>query len=289
MIFDDLKQSAIYQGYFRPLLWAPINAHRRYLDAKARRLFERLAQEDTRLLAHVRAQKERFYADERNPLVSITTPTYNRATILVDITLPSVMAQTYTNFEWLIVGDHCTDHTGELLAQIQDPRVQFQNLPTRPRYPRNKQQRWRIVGYKANTLAHQMAKGTWIAHLDDDDIYTTDHIEKLLAHAQAGNYEFVSGRCKIENRPGEWIERRSAPTGNGSAMGQVSHSTVFYRAYLDRCFAYDPGCLKLNMAGDAYRWRRMVNAGVRVGFLNEVVTAQPLRPGEASRSIFQPE
>jgi glycosyltransferase involved in cell wall biosynthesis len=227
--------------------------------------------------------------NEQEPLVSITTPTYNRARILVHKTLPSVISQTYHKFEWLIVGDHCTDNTSELLGQITDSRIRFHNLPTRPRYPRNKKKRWKIVGFKANTLAHEMAKGSWIAHLDDDDVFTPDHIQKLLAQAQAGNFEFVSGRSRIERRPGEWMEQGEPLSAEDGKLGHVSHSTVLYRSYLDSCFAYDPTCLKIDMAGDAYRWRRMMNAGVRVGFIRDVVTLLPLRPGEASRTIFQPD
>jgi glycosyltransferase involved in cell wall biosynthesis len=230
------------------------------------------------------------YAYEQEPLVSIVTATYNRAKILVESTLPSVLAQSHPNIEWVIMGDCCTDETEDLLAKINDPRIRFWNLPSRPQYPRNKVKRWKIAGIDALNLAHKMARGSWSAHLDDDDIFTPDHIENLLKYAQAGNYEIVSARCKMEYRPGEWIERGDpVPTGYESAIGHVSHSTVFSRAYLDRCFAYTPEALKVNMAADAYRWRRMVNAGVRFGFVNEVSTIQPLRPGEASRSIFQPE
>jgi hypothetical protein len=70
---------------------------------------------------------------------------------------------------------------------------------------------------------------------------------------------------------------------------QFSHLTVLYRSYLKRCFKYDARCLKVNVGGDGFRWQRMLNAGVRAGFLQEVVTHMPLRPGEAERSIFQPD
>lgn len=286
MAFEMMKRSDLYERIVRPLVWAPIFAHRRYQEMKRARLFERLAIEDGKLLAHVRAQKEHEYLGERSPLVSITTPTYNRGQLVAESTMPAVLAQTYANFEWLIVGDHCTDDTVERMAAVKDPRVSFCNLPTRPQYPKNKRKRWMIVGTKANNLAHQMAKGSWISHLDDDDVYTPDHIEQLLACALAGNLEFVWGRSRVELRPGEWEERGAACSADGKAPGYVSHSTVLYRKYLDQVFPYDPHTpLKLNMGGDAFRWRRMVNAGVRVGFVDRVVTFIPLRPGEAVRTI----
>lgn len=290
MPIEILKRSGLYEHVVRPLIWAPIFAHRRHREAKRARVFEELAIADSRLLAHIRVQKAHEYLDKRSPLVSITTPTYNRGRLLAENTLPAVLAQTHTNFEWLVVGDHCTDDTGQRLARVNDPRVRFENLPTRPQYPKNKRKRWMIVGSKANMLAHQMAKGTWISHLDDDDVYTPDHIEKLLACALEGNFEFVWGRSRVELLPGEWIERGAALGADGKTQGHVSHSTVLYRRYLDMVFPYDPETpLKLHMAGDAFRWRRMVNAGVRVGFVDDLVTLIPLRPGETTRMVSQAE
>lgn len=285
MTLAGIRQSGLYAHVIRPLLWGPIFAHRWLRDTRRTRLFEKLAVEDVRLLTQVRAQDRHKYIGEVSPLVSITTPTYNRGQLVAESTLPAVLAQSYPNFEWLIVGDHCTDDTAARLAQVHDPRVHFQNLPVRPRYPRNKAKRWKIVGYQANNLAHQLAKGTWIAHLDDDDVFAPDHIAKLLAHAMAGNYEFVSGRCRIERRKGEWIVAGTSLIADEAKLGHVSHSTILYRSYLDKCFPYDPECLKVNMAGDTYRWRRMLNAGVRIGFIPDIVTYQPLRPRESERSL----
>ena len=93
MVFEMMKQSGLYERIVRPLVWAPVFAHRRYRAAKCARLFERLAIEDGKLLAHVRAQKEHEYAGERSPLVSITTPTYNRGRLVEESTLPAVLAQ----------------------------------------------------------------------------------------------------------------------------------------------------------------------------------------------------
>ena len=288
MGLDLVRRVPLYQTYIRPIVWAPIRAYRAYRDIKKERFYQELAKQDVQHLAQARHDMDECYAQEQDPLVSITTATYNRAKILVESTLPAVLAQSYKNIEWLIVGDYCTDNTAELLAPIDDPRVRFFNLPKRPRYPRNKQKRWKVVGVKAINMAHDMAGGSWVAHLDDDDVFTPDHIERLLRFAQAGNYEIVAGVSRLEMSLGEWVERGRMVHGQGE-WPQFSHSTVLYRSYLGRCFKYDARCLKVNAGGDGFRWQRMLNAGVRAGFLQEVVTHMPLRPGEAERSIFQPE
>lgn len=285
---ETFTRAALYQSYIRPVVWTPIRAYRAYRDIRTARLYGMLAKQDRRHLAQARQDHEAGYVNEKQPLISITTPTYNRARLLVGRTLPAVLAQTYTHFEWIIVGDHCTDDTAILLSQVDDPRIRFVNLPKRPRYPRNKQKRWKVVGMEANNLAHDLARGSWVAYLDDDDVFTPDHIETLLNHSRAGNYEFVSGISRLELSPGKWIEKgRLVP--HDAAWPQFSHSTVLYRAYVGQCFKYDARCLKVNSGGDGFRWKRMSNAGVRAGFLQDVVTHLPLRPGEAERSIFQPD
>ena len=48
---------------------------------------------------------------KKDPLITIITPTYNRAEILTERAINSVLSQTYKNFEYLIIGDGCTDNT----------------------------------------------------------------------------------------------------------------------------------------------------------------------------------
>jgi glycosyltransferase involved in cell wall biosynthesis len=252
------------------------------------RSFRRIAEQDRALLAEARLKNEPLYASEKEPLISVTIPTYNRGQLLVERTLPSVLSQTYENFEVVIIGDHCTDNTGELIAKIKDPRVRFYNLPERYRYLEDSIKRWKIAGIVAINVAHEMARGSWIAHLDDDDVFTPDHLEKSLACAQTGNYEFVSGRAKIEVRSGEWIERGSPLFRKELLTGRALHSTILYRSYVNDVIGYESRCLDYGMNGDAFRMRRMFNAGVRAGFVDQVTMLQPLRPDQGSRQAFHP-
>lgn len=269
----------------RPLVWAPIWAYRYCRDRRRNRIFERLAVQDRAMLARARAEHEHLYADQPEPLVSVTTATYNRAKLLLENAVPSVLCQTYTNFEFIIIGDHCTDETAVLMAKIKDPRVRFHNLPSRPQYPRNRTSRYKVHGLEAWGLARSSAMGLWIAHLDDDDVFTPDHIEKLLNQAQASDAEVVYGRSKKEVEPGQWIEQGQAVRREGRIIGgYISHSTVLRRSYLS--FIKADGCLDVGLAGDSYMWRRMFNADVRFGFVNDIVTLLPLRPGECRRTIL---
>lgn len=284
--FGAIRGLPLYKRFMRPLIWGPIWAFRNRREKRVQRVFERLAEQDRATLMRERQQYESLYGDHDEPLVSVTTATYNRGRLLAEQTLPSVLKQTYKRLEIIIIGDHCTDDTVERMSKVTDPRVRFLNLPERSARPRNKVQRYLTHGLEAWTLARRSATGLWLAHLDDDDVFTPDHIEKLLQHARGGNHEMVYGRSRKELRPGQWTTQGHATFDNGRVTGGfISHSTVLRRRYLT--FFNAIGCLDVGMAGDAYMWRRMFNAGVRVGFLNEVVTHLPLRPGERERAMLQ--
>ena len=59
-----------------------------------------------------------YLIKDDNPLVSVYVPTYNRSELLLDRAVKSVLAQTYSNFEFIIIGDSCTDNTEHLVKQI---------------------------------------------------------------------------------------------------------------------------------------------------------------------------
>ena len=61
------------------------------------------------------------------PLVSVITSTYNRAGI-IGRAIESVLAQEFRDWELNIVGDCTPDHTAEIVAAYNDPRLRFFNL-----------------------------------------------------------------------------------------------------------------------------------------------------------------
>ena len=179
-------------------------------------------------------------------------------------TIPAALAQTYRNIEVVVVGDHCTDQTAEWIAKIDDPRVRFENLAERGRYPEDPKQRWMVAGSVPLNRAIETARGAWLCHLDDDDVYAPDKVETLLRDAQARNLEFVFGRYRYEKTPGTWLDGRTTtfPTGR-PPYGRVGipHSGILYRSYL-RCFPYYVDAWKYGLPTDNLRWLRMARAGV---------------------------
>ena len=111
------------------------------------------------------------------PTISIIIPTYNRAALLKE-TLESVLAQTYTDYEIIIIDDGSTDHTEETVqAFLTDDRIRYIKQPNAG------------VSVARNHGIFE-ARGEWIAFLDSDDLWFPDKLEKQMAflaeHPTAG-------------------------------------------------------------------------------------------------------
>ena len=239
-----------------------------------------------------RLRFENQYSDfTENPLISVCVPTYNRAELLLDRAVKSVLAQSYKNFELIIIGDHCTDNTVELISKINDPRISFYNIPKRGyRYPPIAENHWLAGPVVAANQALSMVQGKWIARIDDDDIWTSDHLALLLDFAQSGSYEFVSalyeeermGKRKVvdgEPADGPYFNPKVRGGGVGPKLG--GQQTWLYRSYL-RFFRYNINCWRKNhnRVNDIDLETRMYKAGVRMGFLEKVLGYILPRPGE---------
>lgn len=111
-------------------------------------------------------------------LVSIIMPSYNCGRFIAE-SIKSVLSQTYTNWELLIVDDCSTDDTASVVKAFADPRI---------RYQRNRQNEGAALTRNKALLA---AKGRYIAFLDADDIWAPEKLEKQIAFMQQNGYAFT--------------------------------------------------------------------------------------------------
>jgi glycosyltransferase involved in cell wall biosynthesis len=200
------------------------------------------------------------------PLISVIIPTYNKGKILTERAIPSVLTQTYQNFELIIVGDHCTDNTEQLVKDIDDRRIVFINLPKRGKYPKNPRDKWLVAGSIPRNKGLELASGEWVAPLDDDDEFSENHLEVLLNYAIQNRYEMVYGVVKMEDPPGKWVNCGSYPPLEGG----ISHIAVLYHSKL-KFLKYNSKAWKLGEPDDWNLWRRMEEAGVKIGLVNRIV------------------
>ena len=109
----------------------------------------------------------------KGSLVSIIIPTYKRATML-HRAIASVLEQTYSNIEVLVVSDNEPDD--EFTAQARMTVESFNDYRVRLIT-----QEKHINGAVARNVGIKASKGEFISFLDDDDYYEKDKIEKQVA------------------------------------------------------------------------------------------------------------
>ena len=204
---------------------------------------------------------------EREPLISVTIATYNRPKLLVTKAIRSVLAQTYQNFEIVIVGDGCDVETGEAVAAVGDGRITYENLSMRGTYPSDPVRRWYVAGSIPHNTAIERARGTWIAPLDEDDEFTPSHLEELLNAARDRRHELVYGQVLQRFSDGREKVIGSFPP----EQGQFNFGGALFSTAL-RFFEYSPRAWVAEEPGDWRKCRQMMEAGVRVGFVDKVVT-----------------
>lgn len=100
--------------------------------------------------------------------VSVVIPTYNAAAYIQE-TLQSILLQDYSDFEIVVVDDHSTDNTKDIITNIDDPRIKYISLNKNhggPSLPRN-------IGIKES-------QGKYIAFFDSDDLMMPGRINKTI-------------------------------------------------------------------------------------------------------------
>ncbi len=220
----------------------------------------------------------RLFDTAREPLVTVRIATWNRARVLTERTLPTVMAQSYRNLEILVVGDHCTDDTAERIAALGDPRIRFVNLPERGIYPTEPFARWCVAGAAPMNHALTIARGEWLAPLDDDDEFTPDHVATMLAACRDNRWEFTFGVARMMLLTGEWRDVGDLPL----RRDHICHSAVFYWTGL-RFMPHEINAWKLGEPGDWNLWRRMKWSGVRTGFVPKLVATHHIERSQWGR------
>ena len=124
------------------------------------------------------------------PLVSVVIPTWNRRQ-LVQEAIASVVAQTYGNFELIVVDDGSTDGTIEELRKLTDPRLRLIACPHSG------------VTAVSRNRGIETARGEFVAFLDSDDLWLPRKLEaqvRALTQSGAGwcygNYSLVDEDCR---------------------------------------------------------------------------------------------
>lgn len=117
---------------------------------------------------------------KNHDLVSIIMPAYNCEKYVVEA-IESVLKQTYSNFELIVIDDGSKDSTLKIINDYAEKDTRVKAL-----------QNEKNSGVSATrNRGISIAKGNWIAFLDSDDIWTEEKLEKQMNYANINNADFI--------------------------------------------------------------------------------------------------
>ena len=215
--------------------------------------------------------------NHNGPAVSVIIPSYNYAHFLPEA-VESIFNQTFQDFEIIVVDDGSTDNTQEVVKAFTD-HEKFHYI-----YQENQGlAATRNTGLRA-------AKGEFIAFLDADDIILPNKLEIqvnwLRNHPEYGlvgsGYYYMDeqGVPIEEQRP--WLR---APKLEIEDLlfdcPFIVHAILVKKEWVDKVDGFDP---KLRRVEDWDMWMRMAYAGCKMGWVEEIVCAYRMFPGQMTRN-----
>lgn len=208
-------------------------------------------------------------------LVSVVIPSYNREKTIKRAII-SVLNQSYSNLEVIVVDDCSMDNTRLVVEEIEDPRVRYYVLPQNS------------GACAARNYGVEKANGKIIAFQDSDDLWHNDKLEKQLSFMIDNEFEFVTcGFNKIsENKTIQMGLKEGTYTqlevySNLLARNWISTQTIVCYKYCFQKIHFD---IKLKRFQD---WDLALQACkfFRMGFLNECLVDVFMQPDSITNTV----
>ena len=131
--------------------------------------------------------------NHKDPFFSVIVPTRNRSS-LIGKAIKSVLDQSFSNWELLIIDDGSTDDTREIVSTYHDIRIKYH-------YKKHAERS------SARNYGIELAKGKYICFLDDDDYYLPAYLSDFYTWYQTGNPETILRTGFSMLHKGEIIQR----------------------------------------------------------------------------------
>ena len=214
----------------------------------------------------------------QKPTVSVIVPAYNVAPYIA-ATVESVLAQTYRDFELIVVNDGSTDETEAQLAAFRDDVIYLT------------QANGGVMRARNAGLAR--ARGRYLALLDGDDIWEPDFLSTLVGLLETDpqftavfpNARFLASP-KFPDRLYQDVYPASEPVSFDRVLRRECYifcSLVMRRSALELVGDFDES-LPGQGAEDFDLWLRMLRAGCRFGFMRAPLVQYRWRPGSLSNT-----
>ena len=216
------------------------------------------------------------------PRVSIIIPAYNVARFIAG-TLESILAQTFNNYEIILINDGSPD-TGELksaAAPYLEKIIYVEQVNG--------------GASKARNLAIYLARGELVAFLDGDDLWFPEHLADLIEFLDRTNVEMAYSDAILFGEPlfegrlfSEDSPSNTAITPEcliAAECNVITSGTILKKSCLEKFDMFD---VSLPRMQDFDLWFRLSRNGVKIGFLDKVSVKYRVHTGSLSGSNVTP-
>jgi glycosyltransferase involved in cell wall biosynthesis len=192
------------------------------------------------------------------PTVSVVIPTYNRALMLKEA-IQSVLDQTYSDYEIIVVDDGSTDNTREVVNGFSDKRIIYVFQENRGRS-------------NARNRGISLAQGRYVAFLDADDLFLPTKLEKQVFFMENNPGIVFSHTSYIRvNVKGEHIEEVKSGTFSGKVYPEIirgcsiaTPTVMIDREVLDKNLRFNE---TLQVGEDVILWTQLARKSTFIGIL----------------------
>jgi len=209
-------------------------------------------------------------------LISIIVPVYN-AENFIEETMDCVAAQTYTNWELLLVEDCSSDNTVTLIRQYMertgDPRIRLIMQPSN------------MGAASARNRGLKEANGRYVSYLDADDLWMPEKLEKELAFMEEKGAAFVFTGYEFADENGKGTGKVVHVPEKLSYKQALSNTTIFTTTVMFDLEKLPKEQLEMPVmkSEDTALWFKVLRSGVTAYGLDENLVKYR-RPGKSLSS-----
>jgi glycosyltransferase involved in cell wall biosynthesis len=209
------------------------------------------------------------------PIISIIMPAYNAENYIAQA-IQSILNQTFTNFEFIIINDGSIDKTESIIKKFNDPRII---------YVKNELNK-NIV--ESLNIGIDLAKGPYIARMDADDIADKFRFEKQLNYLNRHDLDVIGsnaisfgnfGQKKFLKMP----EKESDLSYFFLLYSPFLHPTIFGKSECFKIFKYKK---KFEFIEDLYLWYELLVNNYRIGNLPQTTLKYRISSNQITQIKF---
>jgi glycosyltransferase involved in cell wall biosynthesis len=206
------------------------------------------------------------------PKITVLMPVYNAAEYIRE-TIDSVLSQSFTDFEFLIINDGSTDESEEIIKSYSDPRIRLVN----------NEKNMRLIATLNRGI--ELAEGEYIARMDADDICLPTRLEKQFKVMEA-NKDIALCGTGIKMMGKKFFQPLVISNPNTirnvmRAFNVFFHPTVMFRTsiLIENDYRYDPNYLH----AEDYQLFQLMSEKFKLTNIDEPLLLYRLSPGGISR------